>query len=1159
MDLQAICAHFEQTCADFQVPDRRIQAEKNMVQFRSTPNLLPVCKYILEHTEKPDVKFHVLLSLKESAAREYALHPRQEIHALREWLLNYAITRFDHLPTYVRNSVLYPIAVIVKRGSLEESAEEKQAFLSRVTDLLNGDKKQSQIALCLFAALLDEFSSTRASAVGLPYDFHVKSRQLFEEGELRHIFQVVYHVLQHFMNTKEYLQDALSSELLITAMSVAQKAVDWEFLTPEENALSGSFRTNQEERRTSQPGYFPASWKEFIVRPDVIDLFFQLNSTFRDEGRLGDSARHCLTDLAAVHGPVFHVADPNGHVIKDQAGRVLEDTNALRAYIGHFLKRFLTVLTDFLPRFDSEVEMGLASELICITSVCKRIIFTHPLRVIAGVPEFLPFLHELGTLTIKCYRRTGCDDEDWSSCTQEEGDDLLDVWADLVEKAEIYTEEQTALQSTGAKAGNDFDFPNFMKFLTDVAFHVFDAYVEMRLEVAKQAVEDDADDDMVKDEYMYEEQLVSAAIIGRLDPRKPLEKLQALVDDRLGRIRKVFEGAEHADDLAWLQEHLHWLALFSGHLLAYGGTGEKREIPRSLLALSMASAENADPVVKLALTLLYALDVVSVNPNSPSFSLCSPLLCETLLWFIERWSQTYLFLPAEELHTHSLMRAFGRDGGGPAVLDGIMNMLEKNFDMWPGQEDLLMQIVSLLSTFSKVPGIRNALVLSDRFQKLIVFFLGSLSKLTATVHSPLIENIAIIATHASDPEIRARYFHSISNAIDTRLLSIIQNPTFVQSHQTPDTIELVISTMEMYSGLALAADEANTKQVFTAVAKHFDVFVQLLELYRNTTEVEKYILQVFANLIRCQSFEELTPEDCERLYSSVLSVLQTYAKNTVGRKRSVNTGEEDEMFEDLSCILDILSQLMASQYEGITWAEILEKRKAKGGTDVADVIFYGINVVIPLITDDMLKFPELCRDYISLISHLIRYFPDRLPVLPPPLLAGLVRSLESGMHNPMIEVARSAFEAITSLALFVWDEPAHGGVSMEFLHPHLNKFLQKTLEMFLFLEFDAGLMEAAGEALFALVVARGAFYDLLTQHLLAQQTSAALAQRLRNALSLLNAGISETARDQAAGGILRVARLEGCIATAGGRLWLTAYRKRLEAFLVNVRGFLRVK
>lgn len=79
----------------------------------------------------------------------------------------------------------------------------------------------------------------------------------------------------------------------------------------------------------------------------------------------------------------------------------------------------------------------------------------------------------------------------------------------------------------------------------------------------------------------------------------------------------------------------------------------------------------------------------------------------------------------------------------------------------------------------------------------------------------------------------------------------------------------------------------------------------------------------------------------------------------------------------------------------------------------------------------------------------------------------------------MVEVARSAFEAVTSLSLYVWEQESQrsgGGENTQGeqeICKGLDNLLRCVLEMFLFREFDSGVMEGAGEALFGLVLARG--------------------------------------------------------------------------------------
>ncbi|KAI9103836.1 armadillo-type protein [Phlyctochytrium arcticum] len=1145
MNYQALQAQFEQACAELPNKNTREAADKYLIEFRSQPNVLPLCKHIYECTQRDDVRFQVVVAMKETVAREYGLHPRNEMQALRDWLWEYVVTNFERLMPYIKNSTLSTAAVLVKRGWLEESKEEKEAFFGKVTGLLNGDNKQRQVALLLFSYILDEFSSDRASAVGLPYDFHIKVRMSFEEGELRHIFQVLVQLLQHNLQNGIRMESQADMDLILTTVTGIEKVLGWTFVRPGDNALQGRLETKPHVADTSSAGNFPIGWKDFIIRPDVIDMFFLLHHSLQEHDRIPELTLQCLQHLVGIRGSVFHV---------NRNGIIVEDADAQRAFVGHILKGYLKMLSTFLATNVFDPDNDSITELVGVTAMAKRILQNFRLNIIATSPDFLPFLNELGKLTITCWSNSmgGLDDG------IEAADELLDLWAGLVEQIEEFVAHQAALRTTGP-ANLEFDFQTLMTFVTGVTCHVFDSYVDAKLKFAEYSVDDEVDG--LKDEYMFEDQLLAVAVIGRVNPAKSIGKLQNLVKDRYAQIHQILSGSGGENAYALmpiLNEQVHWLALIGGHLLADSGRGETPEIPRTLRALSQHSGEGADPVVTLAMGLLKTLELVSVEADSPQFAHCSPQVAESLLWFLERWGETYLFMSDTNVGSSSLVRAFGPNEGGPGTLEFLLSMLRKTFVLWVGEPDVLMQIVHVFSAFSRMAPVRNALLVSPQFRDLISFFLDSLSRISPEVHSPLIENIATIATHASQPEVRAHYFAGLSSAIEKRFLDVVQDPRFHEVYQLPTTIENVISTLEMYGGLALAADEDNTREIFATISKYFDMFIKLLEVYRTVQEVEKYILMVFGNLIRCQSFEELSEADCQKLYSAVLALLKTYGQNEIGKKRVHSPDREEELYEDLACILEMLAQLMASQYEGLAWNDILAKRRIKANVDVADVVFYGLNIIIPLITDQMLLFPELCKDYISLVSNLVRYFPDKLSTLPPELIASLVRSLEFGMNNFMAEVARGAFEAVTTLSLFAWDEEAHPGASMDFLNPHLDRVLQKTLEMFLFKEFDSALMEAAGESLFGLILARGEHYTLLTQHLIARQPHPELAQRLSTALQSLNTAIAKTAQAPGAVDRLRTARIEGFIGGQGAS-WIAPYREHLEAFLLNVRGFLRVK
>lgn len=100
----------------------------------------------------------------------------------------------------------------------------------------------------------------------------------------------------------------------------------------------------------------------------------------------------------------------------------------------------------------------------------------------------------------------------------------------------------------------------------------------------------------------------------------------------------------------------------------------------------------------------------------------------------------------------------------------------------------------------------------------------------------------------------------------------------------------------------------------------------------------------------------------------------------------------------------------------------------------ADVVLYGVNIVLPLMSQDLLKvklrvfnlwmtqmdiytfrhflfmiffdgpvlvfqFPSLCNQYYKLITFICEIFPEKIPQLPEELFKSLMFSLELGMTS----------------------------------------------------------------------------------------------------------------------------------------------------------------
>lgn len=109
--------------------------------------------------------------------------------------------------------------------------------------------------------------------------------------------------------------------------------------------------------------------------------------------------------------------------------------------------------------------------------------------------------------------------------------------------------------------------------------------------------------------------------------------------------------------------------------------------------------------------------------NANNFTLASPLLGQTFIWFLIRWCKSYLM---GNLKNQSLIKAFGskdQGGNGIELLDFIIHKIFTNFEKWNGEIPLLKYTSELILTISLCPKIASSLFSLSSWTKLLDLYL----------------------------------------------------------------------------------------------------------------------------------------------------------------------------------------------------------------------------------------------------------------------------------------------------------------------------------------------------------------------------------------------------------------------------------------------------
>jgi hypothetical protein len=107
----------------------------------------------------------------------------------------------------------------------------------------------------------------------------------------------------------------------------------------------------------------------------------------------------------------------------------------------------------------------------------------------------------------------------------------------------------------------------------------------------------------------------------------------------------------------------------------------------------------------------------------------------------------------------------------------------------------------------------------------------------------------------------------------------------------------------------------------------------------------------------------------------------------------------------------------------------------------ADVCLYGLNIIMPLMTVDLLKFPALCIQYFKMITFVCEIYPDKVCQLPVDLLKNLLSSIELGLTTFGQDVIVLCSDFIQVLGTHIYCSNLQGAPVYEALRPLLKVIL----------------------------------------------------------------------------------------------------------------------
>ena len=947
---------------------QRQQAEQIFLNFRKTKSPYQLCKQLLEQSKNDYVLFEASGLLKDGLIREWRELSSDDVRQLRSYLLQYVVNN-PLLSAYVRERIVQVIAIMVKRRSVEDVGEDRGVVINEVQQLITGGNSQMQLIGCsIITALMQEYATTvKSSDVGLPWEIHFKAKKQFESTDLQNIFKFSVGALRELAATIVLPLSQEMSGLLRRLIIISETVLSWTFINVNlPKKLISVFEADQ------NPSLRPnVAWKEVMLDTSLVSFFFDLHWRVRTDDVLSHHTLNCLVQLASLNGQTI-------------------STKELRLqYLSNYLNSFSTLVTNITVsgRVSAKESLGLSAMI-------RKLILFYPPSILVMVQQELlqKYLEQVVTLTCG-FMRAGSgaskDQQEEYDLFSEATDHVLEAWVCILHEDSIFP-------------------PGYCK---EAAAAILKTFIEISLAApegvrARQA-EEEIEETEESDRVRYKDTLSVIGALGRECLDLSLPFLISLLESRISRLhgqihRVSSQGGREIDPvMSDLFEDIHWIVLITGNILSLDVDGETALIPSEVMQHSISQAgsvdvskslevlaspgqpasdipghESSDHVLRLVGAVFRLSEVEKRCVEAGLMSLWSPEIGSTIMWFLRRWSLTYLATQETYYQEISiaLCTAFGRDTEGSAwSVNFLLEKILSNLTQFHSEAGVVDDTIRLLVSLSDCKEKCQAVLTSPGLLRLVELATKQ-ERLPPRAKRGLMKALVMIGAAQENSDARDQYWGQVLKPLETRYQSIVGSDRIKAIYMEETVRKEVLDLMESFTGMVQGCNVTTVHQVFGWFKPTLASLVHLLALYHNYSQVVELILELYcetAKRILCY----FTASESRFLYENSLALIRTYAERQVGR-RTVDKEAEEEQYRDLLLLMELLTNVLSKDFIDLSppdsGAETVETVTA------ADVCLYGLNIIMPLMSAELLKFPNLCLQYFKTITFVCEIYPEKV-------------------------------------------------------------------------------------------------------------------------------------------------------------------------------------
>lgn len=914
--------------------------------------------------------------------------------------------------------------------------QTRQELFQYIKGLLQPSQDMTSGAKFL-SVLVGEFMGKSAVQYFLPLEFHKRAHGAFEQDDwLNQCLQLSMGSLSHIVS---HISSGVTDEQANIALAVVQLTTDvigWEFGTDAWDIgvpFPGSGKT------LIRP---PVAWRDYLIRPDFVGAVFHMHElVVRTNAQLAHGLRQLLLLLASL------------------SGRIFSDDTQRKAFATYLVDGSLKLLSS-----SARIDVQETSELLDVLSLVSRLIANFKLSTLVQLPTLAPFLNAIAS-TGKTLLEANL-----KECEDVKGD------VEMMENRE-WRDEALALLLEGAVllcgdpwllyAGTEESRKAAQLSLAQALGPLYNAFVICRVRMARleeyYITAHAAELDEVREEISavdLEEEMSSVAVIGRLNLSNSLGCLSSLFQSVIPQLRSLWDSqsVDVTPDGATVLEETRLLTMCIGHLLTDDNSGESPVIPESIVAACRGDETTTNAIAGASQSVLSLAELqaskIATNPQDPRLS---PLLATSFLWFLNRWAPAYLkpanYGTAADVKPSLILATWSSEEASQQVVSFCATLSLHYQCFWPQERQVQDGAQSLILSLAKRGNnIRSQLIASPSFTviltchcltagirhnapptELAAIVQSKAATMMSSIHmiqgyqrlryedKSSILTALLMATSDTKNETAKAMFQECLGAVHTAFSSLVQALSLKQvTASDVNAQEMACLCVELYGGVARAGEIDEPEMIPAFLTPSLPHLSGLMANYAQDLVICEGLLRFFRDYTE-QFVAMLDREQSVALFTACAELLKSYSTHHVTSrviKRPTTSSaeveaEEEQDYSDVLCAIQLLIHLGTKDFLDICTSD---SQKGVDSQQVTDVIFFGLQQIIPLMTQGLLQYPTLCTQYFALVGFMMDTYPDKVCLLPYELFDALLESLLFGMSHVDPFVSKSSLQGIAGLA-----------------------------------------------------------------------------------------------------------------------------------------------